>query len=263
VRLIKYKTWPFTQLRKLLLFYRHIWLNDRYNVIASYPKSGNTWIRFILASLITGEEATFDNVCQIVPEIERFRSAEFSLPDGKKFIKTHEMWRPAYKKSLYIIRDGRDVSISYYYFQKSLGRFEGTFSEFLKLFIEGRVDGYGGWSGNVRSWVRQCERDPESVCVIKYEDMLSKPIETVRGVVDFFSINASESEIEWAIEGNKASKMKNKEGSSENLANKLGERQLSFVRKAVTNQWKDVFSTEDIELFNQELGELNRQLGYK
>jgi hypothetical protein len=39
-------------------------------LIASYPRSGSTWVRFILSNLLHPEEShDFDSVNQIIPDI--------------------------------------------------------------------------------------------------------------------------------------------------------------------------------------------------
>ena len=249
--------------RKWLVWCRHLGLQKTDMFIASYPKSGNTWLRFILASIITGRESDFDTVANIIPEVERHRSGCYFLPGGKRLIKTHEQWRPAYKKSVYIIRDGRDVAVSYYFHQQRLALFKGDFSKFLKLFVIGKLDGYGGWIKNVESWQHQYNRTPQSVLLIKYEDMLEHTFDVVWRVVNFLKIETYNDKISWAIDRNSAPHMLNKEYQSTLLSHNTNKSNIAFIRKASWGQWKQFFKQKDIELFNEKAGRLNYKLGYR
>src|ERR1700685_382375 len=88
--------------------------------VASYPRVGSTWLRFLLQETLTGEPSTFPSVNRVLPQIG-FHENAYRLPNGGRLIKTHEAFRPEYQRAIYLTRDPRDVLLSEYAFQKALG----------------------------------------------------------------------------------------------------------------------------------------------
>lgn len=158
-----------TPLRLPLVWYRHRRLRDSDVFLASYPRSGNTWISFLIYELLTGKEAAFEDVNRIVPNVARSSEGREGLPGRGRFLRTHELPRREYRKSIYLVRDVRDVVISEYEFLRFLGLFDQDLDEFLKMFLKGRVNGLGGWLNHVRSWLAVRKNDPARCLWLKYE----------------------------------------------------------------------------------------------
>jgi len=92
---------------------RHWGLDPNDAFIASYPRSGNTWLRFVLYEvLVAGQAADFDEVNHIVAEVGLHGPAIPLLPGGGRLIKTHEPYQKQYKKAIYLVRDARDVVLA-------------------------------------------------------------------------------------------------------------------------------------------------------
>jgi hypothetical protein len=82
--------------------------------IVSYPRSGNTWTRFLIANLLHPDQpATFANIERLVPDSEAQSSRYFKSIPRPRVIKSHQYFDPRYKKVIYIVRDPRDVALSY------------------------------------------------------------------------------------------------------------------------------------------------------
>ena len=58
-----------TLLRAPVIWMRHRGIDRNDIMIASYPRSGNTWLRFLLTKILTGRSAAFDDVNNVIPEI--------------------------------------------------------------------------------------------------------------------------------------------------------------------------------------------------
>src|SRR5215469_6269647 len=85
--------------------------------IVSYPRSGNTWTRFLIANLLHPEQpASFANIERLIPDCEAQSSRYMKRASRPRIIKSHEYFDPRYKKVIYIVRDPRDVALSYYDF---------------------------------------------------------------------------------------------------------------------------------------------------
>ena len=94
-----------TKLRLPKAWWEHRGLNDKDVMFASFERSGNTWLRFVLMEILTKDNAGFLNVNQILPEMGTHRESKPVLPNGGRFIKTHEQYRPEYKRAIYLMRD--------------------------------------------------------------------------------------------------------------------------------------------------------------
>ena len=140
-------------LRRPLIWLRHRGLSANDIFLASYPRSGNTWLRFVLSEALTGQSIDFDNVDHFVPELKWHRGAAPILAGQGRLIKTHEAWRKEYRKAIYIVRDVRDVALSTYARTKQLGIVDSQLDDYLRSILQGRAHQYGAWHNHVRSWL--------------------------------------------------------------------------------------------------------------
>src|SRR5690242_17221396 len=101
-----------TALRVPLIWLRHRGFGPNDVFLASFPRSGNTWLRFVLGEVLTRESVEFENVNRIIPEVGLQGKARAVLPGGGRLIKTHELYRQEYQRAIYVIRDVRDVLLS-------------------------------------------------------------------------------------------------------------------------------------------------------
>jgi hypothetical protein len=249
-------------LRRAVLWTRHLGLTQHDVLLASYPKSGNTWLKFMLCHLLTGAEVDFDRSESICPGIGAHKTAPRLLPGGGRLIKSHEQFRSEYKKAIYIVRDGRDVAVSYYYHLLREGKADGAFSELLPLILDGKQDGYGTWRDHVDSWLDSPLNRAGLVCIARYEDCLSEPSATLARVVQFLGLDIEPSAIDQAIAANTADKMRAKEKDSQ-TAIKHKHSDIPFVRAATKGGWRSTFSEGDNALFEANAGATLDRLGYR
>jgi hypothetical protein len=253
------------QLRLIPVVYRHATVSRQDAFLASYPKSGNTWLKFMVTYLLSGSEADFDNDSAVIATVGSHRATPRLLPDGGRLIKSHEPYsnpqKRAYRKAVYLVRDGRDVAVSYYYTRIRRGKFEGDFASFLRLFLGGGVDGYGPWHHHVESWLASPLQENGSLLVLKYEDLLTDPVQGLGRVMEFLGRPVSREQAEESVRTYSAERMREQEKRSR-FHEQQKRRDIMFVRTAESGGWVETFTPEDEALFKTVAGDVLERLGY-
>jgi len=227
--------------------------------ITSYPKSGNTWLRFILANMKSnGEEITFENIEQYVPDIYTSKRI-INAKKKNRIIKTHQTLFKYYPKTIYIYRDYRDVLISFYYYETSLKHFEGTLEQFL---LSKNVDKpFGSWKEHVKLALDFKKKHPDQIFLLSFEELLENPISMIKSIAEFcnFYPKLSIEEINTRCE---FSKLKDNETiHAGDFKKQSGQ---NFFREGKKGKWEEAFSDQMINVLkrDRELIELMEKLGY-
>ncbi|MEM9657961.1 MAG: sulfotransferase domain-containing protein [Planctomycetota bacterium] len=253
------RTWA----REALLRYRHWGIVEHDVFLACYPKSGSTWVRVMLARLLTGEDQQVSITDQrFIPGVKHRRRALRLLPNDGQLIKTHEAFRPCVKRAIYIVRDGRDVAVSYYWQLRRMEGLEIPFEEFLDGFHTGMYDGYGAWAAHVASWLRSPLNDSGALLLVRYEDVKQDAASQLRRMVDFLGVAAGDEDIKTAVELGSFDKMREKEARSDSLVHREKGDRIPVVRKGVVGDWKENFSEASHNEFWNRAGDAMTMAGY-
>jgi hypothetical protein len=234
--------------------------------ISSYPKSGNTWTRFLVANLIHPQDpVTFFNIEQIVPDPD-LRSRNFLKQCPRpRVMKSHHPFDPRYKRVVCIVRDPRDVALSQYHFQIKRGMLKTghPVEEFVQRFVAGDTGPYGSWGQNVGSWLI-CRYNTRGFLLLRYEDLIKHPEEELAKVAGLLDLNADRRLLTRAVELSSADRMRELEKLQADkwASTKETRKDLSFVRSAVAGEWKSALSHEAVAHIERAWGRLMRALGY-
>src|ERR1700689_4108846 len=115
--------------------------------LVSYPRSGNTWTRFLVANLIyPGQSVNFTNIEKLFPDAALCSSRALKRTPRPRMIKTHQYFDPRYPKVIYIVRDPRDVFFFYYSFQGKYRQIEDAYpmERYVDDFVSGKLVS-AGW----------------------------------------------------------------------------------------------------------------------
>jgi len=232
--------------------------------LVSYPKSGNTWLRFILANLYLKDiDVGFNNIESIVQEVYAKKINRNSC--SSIILKSHEPFMKNYKKVIYIYRDPRDVFLSYYSYQKKMGLIDKDCSieMFSNSFISGSCDQFSSWANHVGSWLGARSHNDDFL-VLKYEDLLTDTYKEIKRINDFLGLNRNEEEINEVIRLSSSDSMKKLEKKQENewSLTKNSNKDIKFVRKARSGYWKDELPIEINNKIVDAWGRQMKEYGY-
>jgi hypothetical protein len=237
--------------------------DDRF--IVSYPKSGNTWMRVMIASLLE-KNRDFDmgNLSRLVPDVYKSTAAEMAALPSPRFIKSHEPLRTDYGRVLYIVRDPRDVLVSYFHYRKR-GRDDGQVEDmaaFTERFLAGRTS-FGCWDVHVGGWLQRAAID-RNVTVIRYEDLVADPKKWLRQASTALRLEVDDAAIDAAVAAGSFDRLRDqeKEARERGAFPGLENSRTPFFRRGKAGGYRDELPPELIEKVVQRLGPVMRQAGY-
>lgn len=184
--------------RSALVWTRHVGWDSDDKVLGAFPRSGSTWMRGMLADLLTGQHHDRETLDRILPYAGFHRRAPGLLPDGSRLIKTHEPYRREYKRAIYLVRDVCDVALSYFVVDRAQGRLRPTFPDFIDAIVRGRVDGVGAWQAHVASWLDARDRG-EDILVVRYEDTLKDTCAMISRIADFLGVHPTDEDVDRVV----------------------------------------------------------------
>jgi hypothetical protein len=236
--------------------------------LVSYPRSGNTWLRFLVGNLIHPESpTTFANIETFVPSIYVNRDAQLRSLPRPRVLKSHEAFFGKYRKVIYIVRDPRDIAVSYYHYQIKYRQLPSGFplEAFVPLFIEDNFEGlYGPWADHVMSWLAM--RDTrDAFLLLRYEDLRENPVRELAKVAGLLGIPAADERVRQAVERSSANRMSSleKEQSRQWVSTKKSRQDIPFVRAAGSGQYKSALSEESVRQIEAAWGHTMLSLGYE
>ena len=271
--------------------------------IASYPKSGNTWIRSFLCSYffldLDKESFSFDVLkhMPVFPNKKLFNAfgsnpknlqelakswiqvqKKINLNKKVNFLKTHNAFGN-YKKhhftdkintlgAIYIVRDPRDVLVSYSKHMKK------SISETLKLIQDDNHIGFledkegvigdirGSWSQHYNSWKNFNIREK---LIIKYEDLIEDPFNNFLKAINYLNrligLKVDEENIKKCIKIASFNNLQNLEKTTGFKEKLTHHSDVPFFNTGKVKQWQKVLDKETINIvekkFAKEMSELN------
>ena len=164
--------------------------------LVSYPRSGNTWVRNIVARILYPSEniVSLKHLNLLVPDIHK------DMPQGipgaapstaPRVIKTHRPFPlrhnkldgALYKRNIYVSRHPYKVVLSLFHYRRF---FEPDISlaQVIYEFTVGDTR-WSSWQQHFLSWkAQEKERD---ILFLRYEDLRERPIEEIIKISDFLN----------------------------------------------------------------------------
>lgn len=252
-------------LRRSVVWARHRGLKEEDGFVVSYPRSGTTWMRFLLYEALTGLPAEFETLYKAIPYIGRQRGAPTLIPPEGRLIFSHETHPIGARRTTYIVRDPRSVILSHYRFHKRRGEFDGTFEDFFQQFLDGKTNPFGAWDAHVNFWLDSEAGRGGNLHMIKFEDLRRDTAGVLEGVIDFFGRPVDRERIGQAVANNDLEHMREKEDSApagDHFARTKNPK-IRFVGAGASSGWKEELNPDQIAQMARRLGPTLRRLGYQ
>ena len=265
--------------------------------LASYPKSGNTWVRMFLDCYIAQRPIELNNfhyrycrgdlqpaMYQAVSPwpLQKLASTVQGLlrpaalmqmiahqPEGHLILKTHHGHydladTPLHPKALtrdalYIVRDPRDVAVSWsHHFGVSIDQSITMLLEKAQTITDDDTNlksFVGSWASHVASW------DPYAT-IIRYEDMLSRTEEVFCKALDIVGFAFEEKRFSFALEQSNFANLSQLE-DREGFLEKRQDGETQFFRQGMAGGWRDVLTEKQVKRIEAGCGSAMQKMDYK
>lgn len=213
--------------------------------LVGFPKSGNTLMQHIIAHLVFGlnKNGSRSLISLLAPDIytntHYFRFGEVS------FFKSHELPKPQYRRVIYIMRDGREALLSYYYMMKNIGQeipLEDLYTGKHKIFGV-------NWHEHIAKW----EENPYNAEILwlKYEELKLNKLEALNRICSFINAKRTKDELIETIKFTSFDYMKSLEQRSDwkSIKKNIFLKGKLFVRKGSIDSFKKEVPKELISEF--------------
>jgi hypothetical protein len=245
---------------------RSITVRDDDVFLVSYPRSGNTWLRFLVGNLVSrNEPTTFANIEERVPDIYRNTDRRLARMSSPRILKSHEYFDPRYKKVVYVVRDPRDVAVSYYFYLMNSGQIpaDHPMDLFVQDYVSGKLDAFGSWGEHVGSWLG-ARRPGEDTLLVRYEDLICQINLEVKRLAAFLGLRVTEATLEQAISESSFQTMRRLEAEQahmwETTAQTSGS--IPFVREGKIGAGKSHLGEDSLDLIQRAWSQQMQRFAY-
>lgn len=232
--------------------------------LVSYPRSGVTWISFLIANIISktlnlNMTVNHFNIHGFVPDIHQ--GIDIPLDLGffpfKRIIKSHSQYNPYYKNIIYILRDPRSVMVSYHKFLQGLEEYDGTVSDL----IDDPRYGVVPWVNHLSEWVNGINPSIR-FRIVKYEDFKQDTQKALCGLAFLLGIDLNEDTAEEIVNSCSIENMRRLENETRTLSIDRKDTKFEFVRSGSINSWKEDLTEKDISRIESVAYALMKEHGY-
>jgi hypothetical protein len=238
--------------------------------IASFPRSGNTWIRALITAYNNGGEIHINSIMQtgdknpeyydgivnkaiydwtmtdqaLIKPAAMMRMLEDA--DGNLMLKTHDcnidisgvaqIPHDITRAAIYIVRDPRDLALSFKNHYNSASDSDAVDTlldnkSLMRFPNKGLYTPQLSWNIHVSSWMREL---PYPVYALRYEDLLTKPFDILSEVIKFLGLEYDAELVTKSIKAcqfDKLRKQEEKEGFRESVGQE-------FFHKGKAQRWE-------------------------
>lgn len=225
--------------------------------IVGYPKSGNTWFQIMASVLLFGasvEATPFTLIREMVPDLSE---RKYYLRHSRRMaFKSHALPNEKFKRVVYLLRDGRDVMVSYRHYRQIVDKCAYGSEQFVSA---DQSLWPCHWADHVRAWSENCFG--AELIFIRYEDLVKNTARELRRFCDFAALRNEDLELTMVAAATSMERLQEKEVSEGNWHPAFSKSD-KFFRRGEIGSHRDEMPPEALERLLSHAGPVLRQHGY-
>jgi hypothetical protein len=236
--------------------------------LVSYPKCGNTWLRFLIANLIYPEKnPDLTNISNLLPDIEGGRKRDIEHMQRPRILKSHQYFDHRYPKLIYLVRDPRDVALAEHHFdiKRRLIPENLPVERFVARFVSGQLNHPNGtWGEHVASWLSTRRDDPQFL-LLTYEAIQVQPMVELARIASFLGIAADNERLAFAVKQSAAERVRELEKKQGLVFGSTREtrQDMPYIRSGKSGGWKTALPQACVTEIESAWGGLMKEIGYE
>jgi len=223
--------------------------------LIAYPKAGTHWVAEIIHMLLKGKAEYDTNTKEKYMYEFQTPQSLGELPSPRIFNSHLSMDLLPSKlaenntKLVFLQRNPRDVSVSFYKHIQHLGKEDGysaTFDQYMDMFMADKVI-HQSWCKYTLNMEKDLPNYPAHLQhSMYYEDIKLNPVEQVKRLATFLSCGASDQLVDEIVEKCNINKLR-----QANVEVKKAEKWQMMYRKGIIGDWKSWFTVARNEQFEE------------
>ncbi|XP_071102082.1 sulfotransferase 1C2-like [Haliotis cracherodii] len=222
--------------------------------VCAYPKCGTHWVWEMARLLLSSDiEAVIEKDELMLEFIGNDVIEKFPSP---RILNTHclveQLPRGVFEKKckiIYIIRNPKDMAVSFYHHHKKLPFYEynGKWENYFPLLMDGKVD-FGSFFTYLKDWAAVGTTHPElPTLTLVYEDLKEDPLPGIRKLAKFLNCEKSE---EYYLKVKELTSFKKMKAAKGTIIQATDGASVMY-RKGEVGDWKNHFTVAQNELFDR------------
>lgn len=168
-------------------------------MLTSFPRSGNTWFRYLLGDVIlqaigiqTDTQLPVD-IEHLVPALGKIKSIRAdALPENwplsMRVLKTHQPFHPKMKRAILLYRDAADALCSYFHYHLRYDTLKPIAAKGIDAFCQEHL---ARWIKHQASYLDAVENRRCELIAISYESLQASPVEELQRVCRFMQLETN------------------------------------------------------------------------
>lgn len=235
---------------------------------ASYPKSGNTWLAFMILSYMHEKRMHTEIANDLIQSWHG--PTTYSVNTPLTLIKTHTKNTSYFNKipTLLLVRDPRNIVVSYYEGLRKHGHIalDLKIGRFVEEFVTGiKYDQFGTWSSCIESYLASANAKSH-LHILKYEDLEKNTNEELGKVISFLDLKLNKQNLVESIKNSSRENMRHDQKKNRKSIDRKNNALPGFENQLFTNKdsrnWDKFLSPKDSEIILEEFGETMEKFNY-
>ncbi|MBR9804323.1 hypothetical protein GYB59_22675 [bacterium] len=227
-------------------------LNSSDTFMCSYPRSGNTWTRFIIACLLDDsiQSVDLDVIDDVVPDVG-------TLPRHNRPVRVFKDHQPRFHlfpKVIYNVRDGRDALVSAHRYATKALDYDKSLLDFI---CDRNAQVFGFWHEHISSALSWAATHPSQFLLVRYEDLKANPEDEIMRIARFLDCPVSSRRAAEIASITSIEKVRRPDPEA-----CRDPRYLHTLGKGLVGQGQQTFSDLEKKVFEGMSGRMLERLGY-